>query len=124
MKGINLIIGTQDIGKIAASCRCTNEVTYEKILTTQDGTEHDYGMKLRPIVEFTLWLTPDTSRADFDALTAKPLMVTFDHPDLGTMTREMRLDCDLDKAFEILNCVDRRCWYSSGTIRLRAKEVL
>lgn len=124
MKGITLVANGQDLGKIATSYKCYHEITYEKIITTQDGTEHYFGKKERPIVEFTLPLLPDSSSADYDALTKEPLMVTFDDPDVGILDREMRLDCNWEKAFAIRNCVDRRCYYSSGTIRLRAKEVL
>ena len=124
MISVPLIINGQDFQRIATSYAYVPEITYDRIVTTQDGTEHPFGMRVRPGIEFTVMLSREHNPEDYKVLTSTPLMVEYDHPDLGWQYAEFRLDCNLEKSLAIRNCVDGANYYESGSIRLRALEVL
>lgn len=124
MISVPLIINGKDFHRIATSYDYVPEITYDRIVTTQDGTEHPFGMKIRPGIEFKIMLSREHNGEEYRALTAYPLVVEYEHPDLGRLQAAFRLDCNLEKSLAIHNCVDEANYYESGPIRLRALEVI
>lgn len=118
------VINGQDMARVTTDFKAIHEITFEKIVTTQDGTEHEFGKRLRPIIEFSVMLSREAAPEDYRALLQDPLIVEYDDPDAGFRRLPFRLDCDLEKTLECWNCVQRANFFSSGTIRLRCKEVI
>ena len=96
----------------------TQEVTYRKIITTLDETEHPYPGKIRPIINFSL--IPGTDEEDaalYDTLENLIFNVTYTEKG-EDVTRQMRLVSNLESVF-LLKSVDGKRRYRQGTIRLR-----
>lgn len=121
---VPFVVNGQDMAPVTLTFRVTHEVTYERVVTTMTGSEHTFGRRLRPIIEFTVMLSREASGEDYRALLREPMTVEYGDPDAGLLELPFRLDCNLEKQLECWNCVDNFNYYSSGTIRLRCKEVL
>lgn len=96
----------------------TKEVTYRKIITTLDETEHPYPGKVRPIVNFSL--IPGTDEEDavlYEVLEKLVFNVTYTEKGEDA-TRPMRLVSNLESVF-LLKSVDGKRRYRQGTIQLR-----
>lgn len=120
----HLTINGQNMAPVTTDFKVIHEITYEKIGTTQDGTEHEFGKRLRPIIEFSVMLSREATPEDYRALLQDPIMVEYDDPDAGFRKLPFRLDCNLEKTLECWNCVQHANYFSSGGIRLRCKEVI
>ena len=118
------VINGQDMARVTTAFKVIHEISYEKIVTTQDGTEHEFGKRLRPIIEFSVMLSREATPEDYRALLQDPIAVEYDDPDAGFRRLPFRLDCNLEKTLECWNCVQHANFFSSGTIRLRCKEVI
>lgn len=114
---------TLTIDGIALSSRLstysvTQEVTYRKIITTLDETEHPYPGKIRPIINFSL--IPGTDEEDttlYEVLENLIFNVTYTEKG-EDVTRQMRLVSNLESVF-LLKSVDGKRRYRQGTIQLR-----
>lgn len=96
----------------------TKEVTYRKIITTLDETEHPYPGKVRPIVNFSL--IPGTEEEDealYEVLEKLVFNVTYTEKGKD-VTSQMRLVSNLESVF-LLKSVDGKRRYRQGTIQLR-----
>lgn len=96
----------------------TQEVTYRKIITTLDETEHPYPGKVRPIINFSL--IPGTDEEDaalYEVLEKLVFNVTYTEKG-EDVTSQMRLVSNLESVF-LLKSVDDKRRYRQGTIQLR-----
>ena len=96
----------------------TQGVTYRKIITTLDETEHPYPGKIRPIINFSL--IPGTDEDDAILYeTLEKLIFNVVYTEKGEdVTRKMRLVSNLESVF-LLKSVDGKRRYKQGTIQLR-----
>lgn len=96
----------------------TQEVTYRKIITTLDETEHPYPGKVRPIINFSL--IPGTDEEDAELYnTLENLIFNVTYTEKGVdVTRKMRLVSNLESLF-LLKSVDGKRRYRQGNIQLR-----
>lgn len=59
MVGVHLIINGRDFGRILTDYKLRQEIKYDQIVTTMDGTEHPYGRTSRDVMEFSTFLMLD-----------------------------------------------------------------
>lgn len=121
---VPFVINGQDFARITTDISFPDETTFERVVVTQDGVEHEFGERTRPCIEFRVALSREHTPRDYQALHKRPLIVKVDHPDLGMLELPFRLDCNLEKTLQIWNPVENANYYSSGIIRLRCKEVV
>lgn len=118
MDNITLTVFGLDLSERVLNYSVSREVSYQKVVTTLDGTEHPYPGTVRPTVSFTL--LPGTDEEDvalYEALEELVGEVTW--LDNGTArTDTMRLTSSLESVF-LLRGVDGKRRYKQGTITLR-----
>ncbi len=99
------------------------EISYAKVITTADGTEHSSPPKFRDIVRFSLFpFNDEEANKDYIALSAPFLMVSYTDPSVDRGIKEfrkMRLDSNLNRIFG-LRSIDGNRYYKGGEIVLRA----
>lgn len=115
---ITLIINGLALFSRLSTYSVTQEVTYRKIITTLDETEHPYPRKIRPIINFSL--IPGTDEDDEILYnTLKNLIFNVTYTENGAdVTRKMRLVSNLESVF-LLKSIDGKRRYRQGTIQLR-----
>lgn len=115
---VTLTIGSLDLKKRLLTYDVTREVTYRKVITTLDETEHPYPGKVRPAVSFTLM--PGTDEEDAALYnTLENLIFNVTYTEKGVdVTRRMRLVSNLQSVF-LLVSVDGKRRYKNGAIQLR-----
>ena len=115
---ITLIIGGLALSSRLSTYSVTQEVTYRKIITTLDETEHPYPGKIRPIINFSL--IPGTGEDDEILYnTLKNLIFNVIYTENGAdVVRKMRLVSSLESVF-LLTSVDGKRRYKNGAIQLR-----
>ena len=115
---ITLIIDGISLSSRLSTYSVTQEVTYRKIITTLDETEHPYPGKIRPIINFSL--IPGTDEDDAILYeTLEKLIFNVVYTEKGEdVTRKMRLVSNLESVF-LLKSVDGKRRYKQGTIQLR-----
>lgn len=117
-----LVINGRDFSKILIDYKLRQIVEYDKIITTLDGTEHPFGRATRDEIEFSTYLLLDRFQDDYNALQEQPLTVEYDDNNLQRRKRQFRLDCNLEKAYQMHSPIYGNV-YKGGTIRLRCLEV-
>lgn len=115
---ITLIINGLALSSRLSTYSVTQEVTYRKIITTLDETEHPYPRKIRPIINFSL--IPGTDEDDEILYnTLKNLIFNVIYTENGAdVIRKMRLVSNLESVF-LLTSVDGKRRYKNGAIQLR-----
>lgn len=115
---ITLIIHGLVLSSRLSTYSVTQEVTYRKIITTLDETEHPYPGKIRPIINFSL--IPGTDEDDEILYnTLKNLIFNVIYTENGAdVIRKMRLVSSLESVF-LLTSVDGKRRYKNGAIQLR-----
>lgn len=117
---ITLMIGSLDAHKKVSTYSVQREVSYDKVVTTMDGTEHAARGKDRYIVTASfLPMTEAEATAYCTALSGSTVDVTFTDPYAGIdRTKTMRVTSNLDAAFALLS-IDGERRYTGGDIQLR-----
>lgn len=115
---ITLTIDDISLSSRLSTYSVTQEVTYRKIITTLDETEHPYPGKIRPIINFSL--IPGTDEDDATLYqTLEKLIFDVTYTEKGEdVTQKMRLVSNLESIF-LLKSVDGKRRYRQGTIQLR-----
>lgn len=115
---ITLTIDGLDLKSRVSTYSVTQEVTYRKVITTLDETEHPYPGAIRPIVNFSLM--PGTDEEDSELYTTlKRLIYSVTYMENGAeLTKRMRLVSNLESLF-LLKSVDGKRRYKNGVIQLR-----
>lgn len=115
---VTLKINTVDISNRLSTYIVTNEINYNSVLTTLDGTEHPYPGMVKPIVTFSL--IPGTWVEDQELYNElSKLLVTVEYMYLDAIyTRQMRVTSNIESKFLLLS-VDGKRRYKSGEITLR-----
>ena len=96
----------------------TLEVTYRKVITTLDETEHPYPGTIRPIVSFSLIPGTDEEDAELYGVLKKLVLNAAFTLEGADVIKEMRLVSNLESTF-LLTSVDGKRRYKGGTIQLR-----
>lgn len=117
---ITLQIGTLDVHERVSTYNVRREVSYSKVITTMDDTEHAARAKDRYIVEASFFpMTEAEATAYYKALKDETVSVVFTDPYSGTSaTKAMRVTSDLESAFALVS-VDGKRRYKGGTVQLR-----
>ncbi len=117
---ITLQIGTLDVHDKVSTYNVRREVSYSKVITTMDDTEHAARSKDRYIVETSFFpMTEAESNAYYNALKNDTVSVTFTDPYSEADTvKTMRVTSDLEAAFALVS-VDGNRRYKGGAIQLR-----
>lgn len=117
---ITLKLGTLDVHENVSTYNVRREVSYSKVITTMDDTEHASRSKDRYIVETSFFpMTEAESNAYYNALKGDTVSVTFTDPYSGADTvKTMRVTSDLEAAFALVS-VDGNRRYKGGTVQLR-----
>lgn len=114
-----LVIDGLDLQSRLSTFDATQEVSYKKIITTLDDTEHPYTGTLRPVLTFSL--LPATEEEDAELYeTLKRLVFNVEYTERGVeVARKMRLVSNLQSVF-LLKSSDGKKRYKGGEIQLRA----
>lgn len=117
---IMLKLGTLDVHEKVSTYNVRREVSYSKVITTMDDTEHAARSKDRSIVETSFFpMTEAESTAYYNALMGDTVSVTFTDPYSGAGTvKTMRVTSDLEAAFALVS-VDGNRRYKGGAVQLR-----
>lgn len=117
---ITLKLGALDVHEKVSTYNVRREVSYSKVITTMDDTEHATRSKDRYIVETSFFpMTEAESTEYYNALTGDTVSVTFTDPYSGADTvKTMRVTRDLDAAFALVS-VDGNRRYKGGAVQLR-----
>lgn len=117
---ISLKFGTLDVHNRVSTYSVQKEITYPKVITTMDGTEHAARSKDRYVVSVSLFpMTESETKAVYQALSGSVVSVTFTDPYMASdIIRPMRVTSNLDSAFA-LKSIDGNRRYKGGTIQLR-----
>lgn len=117
---IALQIGALDTHKKVSTYNVRREVSYSKVITTMDDTEHAARGKDRYIVETSFFpMTEEEATAYYEALKSETVNVVFTDPYGGTdKAKTMRVTSDIDAAFALVS-VDGKRRYKGGTVQLR-----
>lgn len=117
---ITLRIGTLDVHEKVSTYKVRREVSYSKVITTMDNTEHAVRSKDRYIVETSFFpMTEAESSEYYNSLMGDTVSVTFTDPYSGADTvKTMRVASDLDAAFALVS-VDGNRRYNGGAVQLR-----
>ena len=124
---ISLTIAGRSFAGRISTYNVTNEITYQTLITTIDGTEHAGGQRARTVITFSLFPYGETdATADYTALTsAETLSVTYTDPATSggsTKTETMRIISNLSSVYGLDNLNGDR-YYKGGEIVLRGTEV-
>lgn len=113
-----MIIDGLDLKDRLLTYSVTQEISYGRVVTTLDKTEHTSIGKVRPEVEFTL--TPGTDEENATLFrTLKKMMFDVTYTEDGVdVTKKMRLVSNLESVF-LLTSIDGKRRYKIGAIRLR-----
>ena len=125
IKDITLTINGRVFGDRLSQYSVEKEVSYGYVYQTLSGREIPVLKKVRPIIRFSLLpYTNAVSSADFEALNASSLSVSYTDPDTGAVeTRDMMLDSSIGHAFGI-NSIDGNVYYKGDEIVLRSLTVM
>lgn len=117
---ISLKFGSLDVHNRVSTYSVQKEITYPKVVTTMDGTEHAARSKDRYVVSVSLFpMTESETAAVYQALLDSVISVTFTDPySHSSIIRPMRVTSNLDSAFALLS-VDGQRRYKGGAIQLR-----
>lgn len=117
---IPLIVNGFDVSSRLSTYRVDHEVTYKRVVTTMDDTEHALPSKIRPIITFSL--LPGTEEEDaafYNAVSSLEFYATF--LDKGrSVTQKVRVTSSLTERF-LLTSFDGKRRYRGGDIQLRGK---
>ena len=116
-----LNIGGRDFSARLSTYKVVKETAYQSAVTTMGGVEHIAGIMSRDVITFSLWPSDEeTVDADYNALRARVLSVTFTSPYTNaTSTKQMRVTSDLEQTFG-LTSINGHKYYRGGEIVLRA----
>ena len=117
---ITLKLGALDVHEKVSTYNVRREVSYSKVITTMDDTEHAARWKDRYIVETSFFPMTEAEAAEYyNALKGDTVSVAFTDPYSGVDTvKTMRVTSDLDAAFALVS-VDGKRRYKGGTVQLR-----
>lgn len=117
---IMLKLGTLDVHEKVSTYNVRREVSYSKVITTMDDTEHAARSKDRYIVETSFFPMTETESSEYyNSLMGDTMSVTFTDPYSGADTvKTMRVTSDLEAAFALVS-VDGNRRYKGGAIQLR-----
>lgn len=118
---VTLKINDLDISGLLSTYQVTNEITYRRVITTLDDTEHPYPGNIRPIIQFSLFPLTEKQISDiFSALSPLVVDVTYTSPYVGIeQSAYMRVESNIDAVFGIKS-IDGNRYYKGGTIQLRS----
>jgi hypothetical protein len=117
---VTLIVNGLDLHERLSTYNVKYNVTYRKVVTTLDDTEHVYPGATKPVVTFSLMpMTDEESAAIYSALSDLVFPLKFTDPYAGAdATATARVVSDLDATFA-LKSVDGKRRYKGGSIQLR-----
>lgn len=117
---ITLRIGALDVHEKVSTYNVRRKVSYSKVITTMDDTEHAARSKDRYIVETSFFPMTETESSEYyNSLMGDTVSVTFTDPYSGADTvKPMRVTSDLEAAFALVS-VDGNRRYKGGAIQLR-----
>ena len=117
---ITLKLGALDVHEKVSTYNVRREVSYSKVITTMDDTEHAARSKDRYIVETSVFpMTEAESTVYYNALMGDTISVTFTDPYSGAdIVKTMRVTSDLGAAFALVS-VDGNRRYKGGAVQLR-----
>ena len=124
---ITLTIAGRTFGGRLSTYDVSQEVTYQTLITTIDGTEHAAGQRKRTVITFSLLpYDEDTATDDYTALVSdQVLSVAYTDPFVesgSTKTENMRITSNLNSTFGIDSANGKR-YYKGGSIVLRGTGV-
>ena len=115
---IKLRINGIDFSKKLSSYRVTQEVTYDKVITTLGGKEMALGKRNRDVVSFSMLpLTEEEVTHFYDVLSEDRIVVSYTKD--GASSTEMRIASNLESVF-LLDSIDGKRRYRGGEIVLRS----
>ena len=123
---VTLTINGRDFSSRLTHYSVEQEITYPDIVTTLDGTEHYGKPRKRDIINFRLMMFDDQqAMADYYALTASTLLVTYTDPKAAGLLKTnkvMKVTSNLLATFGIQSWNGLR-YYTGEVITLRSVEV-
>lgn len=121
MMEVTLIANGLDLSNRLSTFSVTKNITYKKVVTTMDDTEHPYPGAKKDIVTFSLLPQTDEEGAEvYNALSSLIFDATFTSQYAGgnDVTKRVRITSDLESTFLLLS-VDGKRRYRGGEIQLR-----
>ena len=117
---ITLIVNGIDLHNKLSYYNVTKEITYKKVVTTLDGTEHASKGRKRDIITFSLFpMTDSESKSLYDALSS--LIFQAKYTDTYTnadVENTVRVVSNIESMF-LLKSIDGNRRYRGGEIQLR-----
>ena len=115
---VTLIVNGLDLSGKLSTYSVTDEVTYKKVITTLDGSEHPSGGTARPVVTFSLLPLTDEETAElYNKLSTFIFPATFTRHGKDEQ-RNVRVVSNLSTTF-LLRSVDGKRRYKGSEITLR-----
>ena len=125
MIDVTLTINDLALGSRLTSYSADMEITYERVVETLDGHEHEGKQKRRRIINFSVIPGTEAEQtALYNVLKNKTVTVTYTNPDEtgSTSTKTMRVVSNLNNAF-LLRSMDGFRRYKGSVITLRASDL-
>lgn len=123
---VTFTINGRDFSSRLTQYSVEQEITYPDVVTTLDGTEHYGKPHKRDIINFRLMIFDDNeAQADYEALTASTLRVTYTNPQVQNqlkVERNMKVTSNLFATFGIRSWNGLR-YYTGEVITLRSVAV-
>lgn len=122
MMEVTLIANGLDLSKRLSTYQVTKEITYKKVVTTLDDTEHPYPGAKKDVITFSLLpMTDEEGGEVYDVLYSLIFNATYTAQYAGglNVTKRVRVTSDLESTFLLLS-VDGKRRYRGGSIQLRA----
>lgn len=115
---ITLVVNGLDLHTKVSTYHAFYEMTYKKVITTLDDTEHPYPGKDRPVVRFSLLPQTDEEQMElYNALKDRVFSATFTLNGVD-VTETVRVNRSFEQRF-LLKSVDGKRRSSVGEIELR-----
>lgn len=118
---VTLITNGLDLSKRLSTYNVVKEITYKKVVTTMDDTEHPYPGAKKDVITFSLLPMTDAEGAEvYDALSLLIFDATFTAQyERGIdVTKRVRVTSNIESTF-LLMSVDGKRRYKGGEIQLR-----
>lgn len=118
---VTLIVNGLDLSNRLSTFGVTKSITYKKVVTTMDDTEHPYPGARKDVVTFSLLPQTDEEGAEvYAALSGLVFDATFTSQYEGgkDVTKRVRVISDLESTFLLLS-VDGKRRYRGVEIQLR-----
>ena len=116
---ITALINNVDFAPALSTWSVSKEISFDKVVTSLDGSERAFGKRTRTIISFSLLpYTENQCGTYYNALMPGIVSVKFTDDDGKIKTKEMRVTSPLESLF-LLDSIDGKRRYKGGNITLR-----